>query len=395
MKPDAPEAGMFDKSVESFPIKKKYIYLSHCGISPLFSSGLRKQIELATMQTEAGADLYRHYDSTLNALHAAAAELMRTSADNIAFVKNTTEGLSLIANSYPLEAGDQIVSYVHEYPANHYPWRVLERQRGAELILLPDRDLTGAAPEGSPSGWSLDDLEQRLTKKTRLVALSHVQYHSGHAADLRAVGELCHSRGIDLIVDAAQSLGALPFYPEECHVAAAAASGWKWLMGPYGTGLLYTSASFRAKLQPIFVGAESMRQGLDYLDHTWNPHTTARQFEYSTSALSLAAALEVCLREVPLRYGIEAIQAELFRLQSLFLERIERSRFTPLLFPEPHRSGILSLVCNQIHPAVLCKALRKQGVMVTERGGYVRFAPHIHATDEEVQRAAEVMNGVS
>ena len=105
------------------------------------------------------------------------------------------------------------------------------------------------------------------------------------------LGEFCRQRAIDLVVDCAQSLGCLPVRPEACHVAALASSGWKWLLGPWASGLLYTSPDFRRKLRPVMAGPGMMRQQLDYLDHRWNPHVDGRLFEYSTLAWDHAAGV--------------------------------------------------------------------------------------------------------
>jgi len=93
-------------------------------------------------------------------------------------------------------------------------------------------------------------------------------------------------------------VGCLPLYPEEYNVAAVAVSSWKWLMGPFGAGLLYTSAEFRDKIEVTMVGSASMQQGLEYLDHTWNPHVDGRKFEYSTLSWEHLAALNGLLDAV-------------------------------------------------------------------------------------------------
>jgi selenocysteine lyase/cysteine desulfurase len=239
--------------------------------------------------------------------------------------------------------------------------------------------------------WSMRDLEARVTSKTRVVALSHVQFASGYCADLTPLAEFCNARGIDLVLDVAQSLGSLPIHPEELNAAALVSSGWKWLMGPIGCGLMYTSPAFRAKLELTMVGAESTQQGTDYLDHVWNPFASAKRFEYSTSPIALAAALECSLRETSLRYGIDAIASEIFRLQDVFLRALDRSRTRPTFEASETRTSIISLItpgdANQLR-----RALLKQGVITTERGGYLRVAPHFYNTEEEMERAATLIN---
>ena len=122
----------------------------------------------------------------------------------------------MIANGYPFEPGDQIISYVNEYPANHYPWVIQAQRRGVELILLSDsaieqeqREGAGPIPDSFAKGWSFDELESKITPKTKVIALSHVQFTNGFAADLSKLGELCQSHGIDLVIDAAQGLSLI------------------------------------------------------------------------------------------------------------------------------------------------------------------------------------------
>jgi len=381
----------FDKSSSLFPVKDRCVYLAHCGISPLYSGAFQREAEMARVQMEEGGAVFRRYPEVMDELKSVAARMMRTSPDNAAFVKNTSEAMGMIANGYPFEPGDEIVGYVHEYPANHYPWKLQER-RGAVLKLLPDRDRGGPACRGKPCGWSLEDLEGMVSERTRLVAVSHVQFTSGFAADLKALGSFCAARGIDLVVDAAQSLGCLPVYPDEWGISAVAASGWKWLLGPVGVGLFYTSPAFRDKLEHVMTGAELMVQGEDYLDHRWAPHGTAKRFEYSTSPMVLAAALTECLKGGALRYGLEALRDEVFRLQDVLLEGLDRDRFAPVEFPEAHRSGILSVACAE-DPLSVVKEAASRGVTVSSRGGYLRLAPHFYNDDEEMHRAADVLNG--
>ncbi|MHC5037111.1 MAG: aminotransferase class V-fold PLP-dependent enzyme [Planctomycetota bacterium] len=383
---------MFDKSPDRFPIKRKYIFLTHCGVSPLYSGAFQREREIARQHRDLGAVLFNRYEPLLDDLRASAAALMKTSPENLAFVKNTSEGMSMIACGYPFEEGDQIISYIHEYPANHYPWK-LQEKRGAELILLPDRNPTRISLGDRPCAWAFEDLEARVTDRTRIVALSHVQFATGFAADLPHLGAFCKSRGIDLVIDAAQSLGALPVLPEEWNLAAVVSSGWKWLMGPVGTGLMYTSAAFREKIADVMAGAEMMVQGTEYLDHTWAPHGTAKRFEYSTSPVTLAGALEACIREVHLAYGVEAIRDEVFRLVDIILKTLDRDRFTPLEFSDPHRSGILAMACKE-DPESLVKALAAKGVISSCRGGLLRFAPHFYLTEAEVRKAVATLNTI-
>ncbi|MBS3780512.1 MAG: aminotransferase class V-fold PLP-dependent enzyme [Desulfovermiculus sp.] len=382
---------MFDKSHELFPVQNHCAYLSHCSISPLYEPAREKGAEVLMAQTLRGITGIKEYSSVLDGLRTHLGSIFKTDPDNCAFIKNTSEGMGMIANGFPLDPGDEIISYIHEYPANHYPWR-LQEQRGVSLRLLPNRYMTGGTGQDMPCGWSIEDLEALITTKTRLVAISHVQFSSGFAADLQQLGELCQKYNIDLVVDAAQSLGCLPILPEEWNISAVVASGWKWLLGPAGTGVMFTTPAFRQKLNHVLTGAELMRQDSDYLNHTWDPHTSAKRFEYSTSHVALAAALETCLREVHAHYGVEAIKKETFRLQDMILQELDQNKYTPLVFADDHRSGILSLICNYQDPETVQDTLKEQGVIASARSGYLRLAPFFSNTEDEMEKAIFVLN---
>jgi cysteine desulfurase / selenocysteine lyase len=278
---------------------------------------------------------------------------------------------------------------VHEFPSNHYPW-ALQRRRGVELVLLSDTDPIGGLPPGRPRGWSMEELEARTTPRTRVVAISHVQFTSGYAADLARLGAFCRERGIDLVVDAAQSLGVLPLQPETHGIAAVAASAWKWLLGPRGGALLYTAPDFRDRLAHTTAGDAMMKHRFDYLNHAWDPEESARRFEYSTLPWEHLLAIETVVEEVFLRYGMEAIRREVMRHQDRLVEVLASGPHRPLVFPEDHRSGILS-VATDGDPRAVAATLRERGVMATAQAGYLRLAPHFYLTDEDVARAADAL----
>lgn len=378
---------VFDKSPGRYPIKNQGVYLSHCGISPLYSAAANRVVELIQEQClHGGSHFMDFYDPTLQHFKQEAGKLLQTSADNVAAVRNTSEAMSMIANGYPFEPGDEIIVFEHEYPANFYPWLIQER-RGVKVRQIPNFPARSDIEPALVGMVPYEAIEQLITPRTRIIALSHVQFTSGYAIDLARIGELCKQLGIDFIVDVAQSLGSIPVFPETMHISALASAGWKWMLGPMGVGLFYTSPTFREKLAPVIIGAETMTQGFDYLDHGWKPHHSAKRFEYSTSTITHVAALATCLQENHNHYGIRPIFEEILRLQDVFLAHFDHPQIKPLVFEGPHRSGILSLAAPE---AGRCsQELAKQGINITARGGFLRIAPHFYNTDEEMALAAE------
>lgn len=378
-------------------------FLSYCSVSPLFGPAYQRAAQCLEYQAQLGLAMFSKYagdERIATRFHNNFAKLLKTTSENISMVTNTSEAVCMIANGYPFEPGDQVISYVHEYPANHYPWRLQER-RGVELLLLSDVDAAQenrpycrAIPDSFARAWSFEELERRITKRTKVIALSHVQFTSGFAADLDRLGKLCKAESIDLVIDAAQSLGCLPIYPEEMGIAAIASSGWKWLAGPIGTGAMYTSPSFREKIQITMTGADHMLQDTAYLDHSWRPYTTGKKFEYSTCPYSVLDALSCTVEQVFLAQPMEAVRDHNFKLQERALSKLDMAKYQPVVHVPASRSGILSLIPRIATAPEICGALAKQKIILTPRDGYIRFAPHVFTTEDEVDRAVEMLNAL-
>ena len=393
-----------DKSAARFPIKNEYNFLSHCSVSHLYPAAAEAAKHCLDRQMLAGRQMLFEYGGENNIarkFHLAFAKLMKTSADNISMTTNTSEAICMIANGYPWQPGDQIISYVNEYPANHYPWVLQAERHDVELILLSDCDVPQVEhakaepiPDSFARGWSFEELESKVTDRTRVIAISHVQFTSGFAADLDRLGAFCQQRNIDLVVDAAQSLGCLPVYPEQFGAAAIASAGWKWMLGPVGTGVMYTRPDFREKIAITMTGADHMKQDTAYLDHTWNPHTTGQKFQYSTASYALLDGLTAVVDQLFNQQPMEQVRDHNFGLQDLAIESLDGDLYQPVLHRPEHRSGILSLIPKKRSAGEVCSALEKQGIIVTPRDGYIRFAPHICSTAEEVTAAVAALNAV-
>ena len=393
------------RNLDCFPHKKNINFLAYCSVSPLNKPAADRAHHFINRQNEVGRGMLFEYvgdEHIATRFHRNFGDLFKTSPDNITMTTNTSEAICMVANGYPFVPGDQIISYVNEYPANHYPWVLQAKRRGVELILLSDtgieqedRGYTVTIPDTFARGWSFEELESKVTERTRIIALSHVQFTSGFAADLAKLGAFCKSRSIDLVIDAAQGLGCLPIYPDEYGISCVASAGWKWLLGPVGSGVMYTSEAFRKKIEITMSGADHMRQDTEYLDHTWDPHTTGQKFEYSTVTYSALDALSVGLEEVFLPNTMEAIRDHNFGLQELALQSLDLTKYQPVIHPPENRSGILALIPKISNAKTISSALDQKNIIITPRDGYLRFAPHLCTTEEEVVKAVEALNGMA
>jgi selenocysteine lyase/cysteine desulfurase len=380
---------MFDKDPDLFPVRRSCAYAANSAIGAMYAPAAEAARAFLEAQARQGVLMAPRYAPVLDDFRTAAAAMLDVGPDDVAYVSNTAEGMCTIANGYPFEPGDQVVTYVHEFPSNHFPW-AMQRSRGVELVELSDVDPVGGHAPGRPRAWSMEELADRVTDRTRIVALSHVQFASGYAADLEALAAFCRVRGIDLVIDAAQSLGALPVQPARLGIAAVVGSTWKWMLASRGAGLMYVSPDLRQRLSITVAGDATMIHRMDYLNRTWEPEPGARRYEPSTLPWEHLLTIEKVCSEIFGRYGMEAIRDEILRLQDLILTQIRSPRVRPLLFDRANRSGILSLATDRDAKA-LARELRAEGVIVTDQQGYIRVAPHFWLSDDEAVRIGETI----
>ncbi len=367
----------WERTRSFFPVAAEVAYLNHAGVAPISTrveEAFRRYLALATAR--GALDYAEDYDAEIERVRARAALLLGASADEIAFAKNTTEGLGLVATGLDWRPGDQVVSCDLEYPSNVYPWWSL-RSRGVETLMLRGRE--GRLP--------IEAVEDALrSPRARLVALSSVEFGSGARNDLERLGRLCQERGALFCVDAIQSLGCLPLDVGRCGIDFLAADGHKWLLGPEGCGIFYCARRVIDRLQPRIVGWRSVARDRDFDTYQTELKPTAGRFEEGTpntaGIFGLGAAIDLALE-----LGIERIAARVLGLSArLAAELAERG--AQLLSPQEDalRSGIVSFRWRDEEPARTAARLRAAQVFVVARRGGVRASPHYYNHEGDLQR---------
>jgi selenocysteine lyase/cysteine desulfurase len=360
-----------------FPVTRDLVYLNHAGVAPVSTRVDEALRRYANAATHRGAfDYMRVYDAEIERVRSRAAALLDARVEEVAFVKNTTEGLGFVAAGLDWHPGDQVISCDLEFPSNVYPWWNL-RSRGVETTLLPGRD--GRLP--------LELVEEALRgPRVRLLALSSVQYGSGFRSDLAALGKLCRERGVLFCVDAIQSLGCLPLDVEACAIDFLAADGHKWLLSVEGCGLFYCSRRVLDLLAPHTLGWRSVARNLDHDTYQRELHPSAIRFEEGTpntaGIFALGAAIDLLLE-----IGIEAIGERVLALTDHLVEGL-RGRGAELRSPRGRgeASGIVSFAMPAEAPADTVRRLRARRVFTVVRRGGVRASPHFYNTPEELDQ---------
>ena len=375
------EREIWQKWRNQFPVTETYIYMNHAGVAPL-SRRVREAmagfIEDATVNGAVNAE---DWAETAEVCRGAAAQLINADPTEIAFMKNTTQGILIAANGIDWQEGDNVVTTAVEFPANVYPWWCLKERYGVQTRMVPEQD----------GRISIEDIAAAIDGRTRALTISHVEFASGFRNDIQALGELCRERDIWFIVDAIQSLGAIEVDVKSCNVDILAADGHKWLLAPEGAAIFYCADEKREQLINTNIGWASVVNPRDFLDYDLTQKPDATRFEegsYNSVGLyGLNAAIDLLLD-----IGVPTIETHILELTAGLIAGLEAKGYR-VITPKKdlERAGIVIFESAQHTPAEVYEMLHAENIITAERGSGVRVSPHFYNTTSEVERLLEVL----
>ena len=309
------------------------------------------------------------------------ARLINAEPHQIAFAPNTSAGLGFIANGIQWHAGDNVVTADCEFPANTWPWLRLKREYGVEVRMAHER---GGRLE-------TDEILGLIDGRTRVVALSFVEFASGFRNDLRTIGHYCRERDVLFVVDAIQGLGALSLDVERDAVDALSADAHKFLLGSEGCALLYLSERALERVRPTLVGWLSVENPEDYTNYEQGYAVGARRFEpgalNTAGVLGLGAAIELFLH-----VGVERIESYLLELGDYLCGRLEERGYRVVSSRRVGEKSAVICCQHDRHSAKdLYHKLDAQRIITTPRLGRLRISPHFYNVREEVDQLIETL----
>jgi len=362
-------------------IKNGLTYLNHAAISPL-SSTVKKAIESFIMERHQGP--IENFEQGVQRAEEAKSAIQRyisaESTDRITFLDNTSNAISAVAGGFPWQNGDEIITNTMEFPSNVQPFRILEK-RGVKTVYVPHRNYTITA----------EMIKEFITPKTKMVAVSAVQYLSGYKADLKAIGELCEAHNITFVVDGIQALGAQQVDVQKCHIDALASGGHKWLMGPMGQGFLYLSQSLSKNLEPVQTGWLSVKEPweLSNFEQDWQP--VNQHLETGTPNMLGITGLGASLQS-KFDIGPEKIQQQILYLTGQLIENLQSRKGVSLITPKnaKNRLGIVTFTVEGVQREEydeVVSELIKSGITISTREGFFRISPHYYNSDTDIDKA--------
>ena len=317
-----------------------------------------------------------------------AAEIFGGGADGYAVVPAASYGLSTAARAIEpqLRAGEEILLIAGEFPSNVLPWKRTAQEAGATLVTVPTPD---------DGNWSRAILE-RIGARTRVVSVSTCHWTNGAAIDLRPIGNACRAAGIILVVDATQTLGAMPLALTEIAPDFLVAAGYKWLLCPYGFGLLYVSERWRNS-RPLEETWLARANAEDFSALVMDSDTYlpgARRFDVGEKCTPTILPGAIAALEQIKTWGVANIAESLATINARIASRLERSGFRLPAEAQrcPHMFGARLPVPSNAHANLnYVVELAKRKIYISQRGGSLRFAPHLHVDDADVERLLEAL----
>jgi cysteine desulfurase/selenocysteine lyase len=365
---------LLDISAE-FPLLPDICYLNHAAVAPWPRRASEAVKRFAEENATMGAHRYPQWLRVEVALREQLRALLNAPhTDDIALLKNTSEGLSVVAHGLEWQAGDNIVISNEEFPSNRIVWESL-RDRG---VVVHEADLHAAdSPE--------EALLAQVDARTRLLAISSVQYASGIRLDLQRLGDACHEQGILYCIDAIQSLGALPMDVQALHADFVAADGHKWLLGPEGVAVFYCRAGVREQLQLHQYGWHMIEHAGDFDRREWQVARSARRFECGSPNMLGIHALHASL-SLLLELGMETVERGVLDNAAYLLERLGSLKHVDLITPAAadRHAGIVTFRHRRADAQLLGQYLTERGVVCAQRGGGIRLSPHFYIKKDKL-----------
>lgn len=382
-------ARLGDRSL--FPSLEAKSYLAHAAISPL-SAPVKARVDALTADYAArGMEAFTTWLAARGRLRGELAALVGAAPEDVGLVQSTTPGIVWLAFGMPWRAGDRVILFEGEFPANVTPWQRAADTFGLELAFVP------IAPFFESPEAGLAALERELSKGARLVAVSAVRFQDGLRMPTRAMGALAHRYGAELFVDAIQALGATPFDVEE--VDYAATGGHKWLMGLEGAGFVYVAPNRVAALVPRLAGWLGHEDALSFLFEGPGHLRTdrplrARADVVEQGALSGAsfAALQASV-ELLTSLGVDAIYGHVQRWHDEIEAALEGLGFRSkrASFAAGRSASLCFVPPKGVELATLHRALLARGVVASTPDGHLRLAPHWPNALDEVPAVVEAI----
>jgi selenocysteine lyase/cysteine desulfurase len=366
-----------------FEVPGDVAYFNTANLSPLLRSVREAGEQAVRARARPWTITPADWFSDVERLRDRAARLMGADADGVALIPATSYGLATAAQNLPISAGERILVLHEEYPSNYYTWQRHARRHDAELVVVrrtPERDWADAI---------LDELDERV----KIVAVPNVHWTDGALVDLTRIAPVVRDLGAALVVDASQSLGALPLDVAELAPDAVVAVGYKWLLGPFGLGYLYLSERHRdgEPLEENWINRDGSEDFAGLVDYTDQYQPGARRFDVGQRTNFGLVPMAIAALDQLLAWGVSAIAEQLRVVTDGLAARSAAIDSVAPPAAETRAPHILGLAIPREAGERILSVLHEEGVWASIRGSSLRISPHRHTTAQDCDRLIDAV----
>ncbi len=370
-------------SIDVYPPAAQYVYLDAASVGLSHAQGAEAISNWQRDLAERGTVAFTEQDEVecLDNLNAAAARLFNATPDDIATASSETVLMSSLAWAVMPPAGSNIVSTETTHPSTVYPWMRVAEHTGAEIRWARANDALAIDP---------DRLEDLIDAATSVVCLSHVEWGTGQVFDLKRFADAAHRHGARLVVDATQSAGQIPIDVRATGADAVATSTYKWLCGPFGTGMMYLSPELQT-LSPGIVGWRSHHDMWDFQADRLEYANSAKRYEFGTMAYGTALGAIVSTNYL-LDLSVERIAEHNRTVSSRLIEGL-RALGAEILGPEDaaDRSATVAARFPGKNSADFSRTLKEANVIASLRRDFIRFSPHLYNSVDDIEQGLKAI----
>jgi len=305
-------------------------------------------------------------------------------SDGFAVIPAASYGLSTAARAIEprLQSGDKILVIAEEFPSNVLPWRRTARETGAEIITVPTP---------ANGDWTQAILDT-ISPEVAVVAVSTCHWTNGAYIDLQPIGKACRDESAVLVVDATQTLAAMPFSIADIQPDFLVAAGYKWMLAPYGFSLLYVSEDWRNSrpLEETWLARENAGNFATLVNYSDTYMAGARRFDVGEKCTATILPGAIAALEQIRDWGVAEISQSLSRINGRIAGKLEHLGFELAEDGRrcPHMFGA---ILPKNYQGSLVAELASRNIYISQRGNSLRFAPHLHISDQDMDRLFETL----
>ena len=374
---------LIEKARSYFPyLKNGIIYFNHASTAPISTVVKNRIDEFVRERSEEAVDNYWAFKAVADETKELIGEMINCSADRIAFLDNTTNGIIWLSQGIDWKAGDRIILNDVEFPANVYPFLQLKEKR-VEIDFIKSTNGIVTAEE----------VIESIKPQTKLISISFVQFLSGYRIDLEKIGKVCKEKEIIFSVDAIQGLGAIRLDVEKFHIDFLANGTQKWLLGLQGLAFIYVRKELQDKMKSAPIGWLAVKDAWNLLDFDLTTKETAERFQPGTLNNLGIYAFNSSMKFFK-EFSFDEIEKQVISNSKYFIDELERIGYKSSLFslPEKHLSGIVSFKSENAQK--IFDILSQKKIVCSLREGYIRFAPHFYNTKQEIDLVVDTMQNI-